>query len=182
MIQALRPLVMALENQDSQMTGEQAGGDTEKGGVLAFGFANDAVEIGDLNSANLESRLNAIQWGGRTNIMPAYNLAVEDYNGEFGDRSPQDRPVHEIVVLTDGEADDWDQFSEVLRNANQHRVFAVAIIGYGEAHDKTVAAYQQAAIDNQKADKFGKSHVKVVSFDEVTDPTVIAEDLITLVG
>jgi hypothetical protein len=33
---------------------------------MTHGFANRHVEIGDLNSSNLERRLNQIKWGGKT--------------------------------------------------------------------------------------------------------------------
>ena len=61
------------------------------------------------------------------------------------------------------------------------RVFVVAIVGHGAKHDATLRAYQDAATKNQAQDKFGKSHVKVVSFDSVTDADEIAADLVTLV-
>jgi hypothetical protein len=49
-------------------------------------------------------------------------------------------------------------------------------------HDATLAAYQQAARKNAAQDRFGKTHVEVVSFDAVTDPEEIALDLVTLVS
>jgi hypothetical protein len=84
-------------------------------------------------------------------------------------------------VLTDGEADDWMDFEPVLEKATAKRVFVVAIVGSGPKHDATLQAYQEGARKNQAQDKFGKSHVNVVSFDSVTDPQEIATDLITLV-
>jgi hypothetical protein len=181
-IGALHGLVIALEKEDTEAATEQAGGSDEMGGLLTFGFANDPTEIGDLNSANLERRLHDIAWGGRTYIMPAWDLALEDYDGEFGDRDPEDKPVHLVLVLTDGEADDWDKFAPILEKATARRVFVVAVVGHGAKHDATVRAYQQAATKNQAQDKFGKSHVVVVSFDSVTDPNEIAADLVTLVS
>jgi hypothetical protein len=86
------------------------------------------------------------------------------------------------LVLTDGEADDWADFGPVLEKATPKRVFAVAIVGHGDRHDATVRAYQQAAQKNAAQDKYGKEHVRVVSFDSVTDPKEIAADLITLVS
>ena len=86
------------------------------------------------------------------------------------------------LVLTDGEADDWDQFCPVLEAASAKKVFVVAIVGHGDAHDDTVRAYQKAAATAKAKDKFGKEHVRVVSFDEVTDPGEIAADLITLMS
>ena len=186
-IGALRGLVTYLESCDSEAAGEQAGGSDEKGGLLTFGFASGVQEIGDINSSNVERRLGEIRWGGGTHIMGAWEQALEDYDGEFGDRPERDRPVHLVLVITDGEAADWDQFVPVLESANAHRVFVVAILGYDEdpstkAHTRTLEAYGAAAKRQQAKDKFGKSYVKVVSFDEVTNPREIAEDLITLVG
>jgi hypothetical protein len=180
-IGALHGLVRALEAEDSEAAAEQAEGSDELGGLMAHGFANGHVEIGDLNSSNLERRLNSIQWGGRTYIMPAWKAALSDYDEEFGDRDPDEQPVMEVLVLTDGEADDWMDFEPVLEKATAKRVFVVAIVGSGPKHDATLKAYQEGARKNQAQDKFGKSHVRVVSFDAVTDPDEIAADLVTLV-
>jgi hypothetical protein len=181
-IAALRGLVRVLETEDSEAAAEQASGSDELGGLMTHGFANDHTEIGDLNSSNLERRLAEIQWGGRTYIMPAWKAALADYDEEFGDKDPDEQPVMEILVLTDGEADDWMDFEPVLEKATAKRVFVVAIVGHGKKHDATVRAYQEAARKNQAQDKFGKSHVHVVSFDSVTSPDEIAEDLVTLVS
>jgi hypothetical protein len=180
-IGSLSGLVRALEDEDSEAAAEQAGGDDERGGLMTHGFASQYVEIGDLNSSNLERRLNQIRWGGTTHIMPAWKAALADYDEEFGDKDPDDQPVMETVIVTDGEADDWAEFGGVLEKATAKRVFVVAIVGHGDKHDATVKAYQAAAAKNQAQDKFGKSHVKVVSFDAVTDPGEIATDLITMV-
>lgn len=181
-IEALHGLVAALEDEDSEAAAEQADGSDERGGLLCHGFASVHTEIGDLNSANLQRRLNQIQWGGGTRIMPAWKAALADYDEEFGDRDPDEQPVMLTLVLTDGEAEDWAEFANILEKASAKRVFAVAVVGYGEAHDKTVRAYQEAADRNRTQDKYGKDHVKVVSFDAVTDPKEIAEDLITLLS
>ena len=181
-ISSLHGLVTHLEKEDSEADAEQKGGSDELGGVMAHGFSSAHIEIGDLNSSNLERRLNSIKWGGATHIMPAWKAALSDYDGEFGDRDPADQPTMETLVVTDGEADDWALFAPVLEGADAKHVFVVAIVGHGDAHDQTVRAYQQAATKNTAADKHGKSHVQVVSFDEVTDPGEIATDLITLMS
>jgi hypothetical protein len=180
-IGALYGLVRALETEDTEAAAEQASGSDERGGLMTHGFANGHIEIGDLNTSNLERRLNSIQWGGRTYILPAWKAALADYDEEFGDRDPDEQPVMEVVVVTDGEADDWMEFESVLEKATAKRVFVVAIVGHGAKHDATLRAYQEAARKNEAQDKFGKSHVRVVSFDSVTDPAEIAADLITMV-
>ena len=181
-IGALHGLVTALEDEDTEAAAEQAGGSDDMGGLLTFGFASSPAEIGDLNSANLERRLGEIQWGGGTVIMPAWQLALADYDEEFGDREPADQPTHLVLVLTDGEATDFREFEPVLEKASPKRVIVVAVVGHGPKHDATVREYQGAAAKNKAQDKFGKCHVVVVSFDSVTDPGEIARDLITLVG
>ncbi len=149
---------------------------------MTHGFGNRHVEIGDLNSSNLERRLNEIKWGGKTYIMPAWKVALADYDEEFGDRDPDEQPTMLTLVVTDGEADDWMDVEPVLEKASVKRVFVVAIVRHGRKHDATLAAYQQAARKNAAQDRFGKAHVEVVSFDSVTDPEEIALDLVTLVS
>jgi hypothetical protein len=181
-IEALHGLVRVLEGEDSEAAVEQAGGSDERGGLMTHGFANRHIEIGDLNSSNLQRRLNEIKWGGKTYIMPAWKAALADYDVEFGDRDPDEQPVMLTLVVTDGEADDWMEFEPVLEKATAKRVFVVAIVGHGPKHDATLTAYQEAGRKNVAQDKFGKAHVEVVSFDAVTDPGEIALDLITLVS
>jgi len=181
-IEALHGLVSALEEEDSEAAAEQAGGSDDLGGLMTHGFADGHKEIGDLNSSNLERHLNAIQWGGPTRIMPAWKAALADYDEEFGDKDPDEQPTMLTLVLTDGEAEDWADFGPVLEKAGPKRVFVVAIVGHGDRHDATVRAYQQASKKNAAQDKYGKEHVRVVSFDSVTDPHEIATDLITLVS
>ena len=102
-IEALHGLVRVLEREDSEAAAEQAGGSDELGGLMTHGFANRHVEIGDLNSSNLERRLNQIKWGGKTYIMPAWKAALADYDEEFGDRDPDEQPTMLTLVVTDGE-------------------------------------------------------------------------------
>ncbi len=73
-----------------------------------------------------------------TYIMPAWRAALADYDEEFGDRDPDEQPVMEVVVVTDGEADDWMKFEPVLEKATAKRVFVVAIVGHGAKHDATL--------------------------------------------
>jgi hypothetical protein len=62
-IEALYGLVQVLEREDSEAAAEQAGGSDELGGLMTHGFANRHTEIGDLNSSNIERRLNEIKSG-----------------------------------------------------------------------------------------------------------------------
>lgn len=173
--EAMPLFVTALENEDSAAAGEQAGGSDENGGLLIHGFSNIHTELGDFNSSNFARKWPAIRVGGGTTIMPAWKAAQEDYMEEFGEIDAMDRPALLTLVITDGEASDAAAFEQVLEGAKAGRYFAVAIVGHGEEHDKTLASYEGAAQSNPK-------HVTVVSFDSVTNPREVAADLITLAG
>ena len=173
--EAMPLFVAALEAEDSMAAQEQAGGSDEKGGLLIHGFSNLHTELGDFNSSNFARKWANIQVGGGTTIMPAWRAAQEDYMDEFGDLDAFDRPALLCLVITDGEATDAADFGRVLENAKTGQYFAVAIVGHGDDHDKTLASYQGAAQANPK-------HVTVISFESVTNPRDLASDLITLAG
>lgn len=173
--EAMGLLVKSLEDEDSQAAAEQSGGSDEKGGLLVHLFSDHAEELGDLNSSNWRAKWDSIRWGGGTTIMPAWEAAQNDYLEEFGEVPALDRPVLLVLVITDGEASDWDQFSKVLEQANATRKFCVAIVGHGEDHDRTLAAYKAVEAGNGR-------NVRVVTFGGETDPSSIATDLILLVG
>ena len=152
---------------------------TRLGGLLTFGFASSPAEIGDLNESNLERRLNSIHWGGGTDVVPALKLALKEYLDEFED-DEDDTRVHEILILTDGQATDWRQLEPYLLAADANRVFVIAIVGHGSKALATYSEYKKVAEENQSKDKHGKAHVHVVLFDGVTDPEEIGTDLVTL--
>jgi hypothetical protein len=173
--EAMPLFVQALEAHDSQAGKEQAGGSDEKGGLLVHSFSNIHTERGDMNSSNFARKWPKDPQGGGTTIMPAWEAAQEDFMDEFGDVPPLDRPALLTLVVTDGEASDAAQFAQVLANAKTGRYFAVAIVGHGSEHDQTLASYQAAASANPK-------HVAVMSFDSVTNPAELAQDLVTIAG
>jgi hypothetical protein len=173
--EAMGILVKHLEAEDSQAAAEQADGDDDKGGLLVHLFSDHATELGDLNSSNWREKWNTIQWGGGTRIMSAWEAAQNDYLEEFGDVPALDRPALLTLVITDGEAQDADQFIKVLEQAGPQRVFCVAVLGYGPDHDSTLGAYKAVEATHGK-------HVRVVTFGGEDDPAAIAADLITLIG
>lgn len=173
--EAMGILVKHLEDQDSQAAAEQAGGSDDKGGLLVHLFAGEARELGDLNSSNWRKKWASIKWGGGTYIMPGWEAAQASYLEEFGEVPALDRPALLVLVITDGEASDWEAFSGVLEQANATRKFCVAIVGQGADHDRTLAAYKAVEAKNGR-------NVRVVTFGGETDPASIANDLILLVG
>jgi hypothetical protein len=173
--EAMGILVKHLEDQDSQAEREQAAGSDDKGGLLTYGFASGVTELGDLNSSNWRERWGRVQWGGGTRIMPAWEKAQQEYLEEFEDVPTMDRPALLTLVVTDGEASDAQEFAAVLEGAKAGRVFCVAVLGYGPDHDDTLRSYRAVESRNPK-------RVRVVTFGGETDPAMIAEALISLVG
>lgn len=188
MTEAIRQLVVHLDGLDSEERAEQASGSDEMGGTLTFLFGSGSSEGMDLNPSNFEKKINPqTPWGGSTHIMSAWEQALNEYDEEFGDKPERERPVHLVAIATDGELDDADEFaSRALSTASAHRIFLVMIFGAdgdGDArHSATLAQYSKLAAQQQSADPHGKSCIRVISFDSVTDPKEIAEDMISLVS
>ena len=171
--EAMGMLVAKLGAEDSQAEAEAAAGE-DAGGLMTVLFATEATELGDLNEANWKEKWASIRWGGGTHVMPGWGLVVDDYMEEFGDTPKQDRPALLVLVITDGEADDMAAFEAECAKTAGGTYICVAIVGYGADHDATLAAYQKLAETNK--------HIRVVTFGSETDPTVLANGLISLVS
>jgi hypothetical protein len=194
---AMRAFVAAAESLDSQAASEQAGGDDEKGGIYGAFFGSGLVKIGqgdddgDLNSSNFERKVSAIRvkdengrsvplpYGG-TYIMPTIKYLDQHYLGEFAkdEDTGQDVPVSERpkrarAVFTDGAMRDYQEFGHRLEQDNSmswpQEEWFIAILGQGADHDKTLALYREIAEKH--------SNVHVYSFDQVSNPGEIAEDM-----
>jgi hypothetical protein len=172
-LEVLPKIVEVLGAEDSQAGEERAAGDEDAGGLMTVTFASgNGSVLGDLNPTNVQSKLAEIEWGGSTYIMPGWNLVVENYMEEFGDTPIIERPHLLCLCITDGEALDTDEFAQVLSQAKGGIYICVAILGYGEAHDRALAAYQQIASTN--------NHVRVVTFGATTDADTIAQGLLSI--
>lgn len=177
--EALPVIIAALEGEDSEAETERLTADAaEKGGVYTAGFNSDAHDFEDVNSINLATD----KWpeilskvGGGTRIVPGWNLLMEHYAEEFGDRPVQDQPRLVGLVITDGEAEDARAFGDLLARQGSRTYVGVAVIGYGDAHDATVRQYETVAAASN-------GHVRVLTFDSVTNPLVIARSMLALVG
>jgi hypothetical protein len=196
-IESFREFVAAAEQLDSQAAKEQAGGSDEKGGIYSAVFNHGNVVIGegdddgDLNSTNMARKLGAIQvqdengrmvplpYGG-TNIMPTIKYLDEHYLDEF--EKDEDtgavvpvgkRPKRARTVWTDGGPKDFRQFNARLKEDHSDKwpqeEWFIAIFGYGPEHDATLKLYQETAEEHH--------NVHVYSFDGVTNPREIAEDM-----
>ncbi len=168
--EAISTIVSTLAAQDSQAEHEEEGG-----GLRTVIFAGgQARDIGDLNPDNLAEVWSRITWAGGTRIMPGWNTLIDTYMDEFGGEDPASRPLLMALVITDGEADDTDQFAQAIAQASGGVYVVLAIIGYGPDHDAALRAYQ--AIEQNNA------HVRVLPFASETDPQVIARALLRMIA
>lgn len=174
--EAIGKIVEALAAKDSQAEHERAGGadEAEIGGLMTVGFADRATDYDDLNPANLAAKWASIQWGGRTHIVAGWERLTDIYVEEFGDRPKQDRPHLLALIVTDGEAQDGDAFAKILAQQGGHTYVVVAVVGFGDDHDRTLGQYRAIEASN--------GNVRVVTFDSVTNPATISGSLLALIG
>jgi hypothetical protein len=170
--EAMGIIVEKLGAEDSQAEKESG---EDAGGLMTVTFAQDNVQkIGDLSPANWRTKWDQIRWGNGTEIMPGWNALGEVYLDEFGDVPQLDRPKMLALVITDGEAIDTDAFAEEMRKVGNRAYVVLAVMGYGEEHDRALRVYQDVASTND--------HVRVVSFGNTTDPNRLADAVVSLVG
>jgi len=169
--EALGNVVAVLAAEDSQADEEDEGA----GGLRTVAFGGDGpLALDNLNPGNLNEKWNQINFGGGTLIVPGWNELVDQYMEEFGPVPPKERPVMLVLVLTDGEAQDADEFANILRQVSGGVYIAVGIVGFGPEHDQTLASYNSISL--------GNPHVKVVSFESQTDPSVLSEELLRMLA
>ncbi|MGH9061655.1 MAG: hypothetical protein ACRDZY_19410 [Acidimicrobiales bacterium] len=172
--EAIGRVVEIMAAKDSQAAKEQAAGE-EKGGLMTITFAGGSAEcIDDLNPENWRQKWNAIRWGGGTRILPGWNKLVDTYMEEFGEVPKQDRPHLLALVVTDGEADDTEDFAKTIVQARAGTYVCVAILGFGAEHDQALQAYRGVAS--------GNDHVRVVTFGSETNPETIADGVLSMIG
>jgi len=100
---------------------------------------------------------------------------MEVYLEEFGSRPPQDRPILLVLIITDGDADDHDQFlAELSRlGPTQKTYVTIAVIGYGADFNAALKAYKSIEATNQ--------YVKAMTFGSETNPEIVARALLRMV-
>lgn len=184
-LEVLPTIVEALEDEDSEAADKEAAGEAEEegGGVYTIGFSDiphspeDLLDFGDLNTENIETKKREIlaAVGGGTHIVPGWNALAGHYDEEFGDRPIQEQPRLAALVITDGAASDSEAFGNLLAKQGNKTYVGVAIIGHGKAHDATVKQYTQVAREHG-------DHIRVLTFDSVTNPLIIARSLLSLIG
>lgn len=105
--------------------------------------------------------------------MPGWNKLLDVYLEEFGGINPEERPLLMALIITDGDADDSEQFAKALQQVSNRIYVVLAIIGYGPDHDNALNTYKMIQENNY--------HVKVLEFGSETNPQTIAQTLLKMV-
>jgi len=166
--EAIRLVVGELAKEDTQAAHEEGGG-----GLRTVTFAGgQAYDLEDLNPNNLSEKWSSIRWAGGTYIMPGFQKLLETYKDEFGSKPAEERPLLLALVITDGEAEDTDAFARAIAQVGGTMYIALAILGFGDEHDRALRAYKSIEAQN--------THVRVISFGSETDPQTIARALLRM--
>jgi len=168
--EAIGIIVSILTAADSQGSREEDGG-----GLRTITFAGGkGSDIGDINPQNIKNKWSQIEFSGGTWIMPGWRKMKQVFEEEFGELPASERPQLMALVITDGEAEDTEDFASAMaREAKDNVTVCLAIIGFGEEHDRAMIAYETIAKKN--------ANVKVIPFNSETDPNKIAKALLKMV-
>jgi len=77
------------------------------------------------------------------------------------------------LIVTDGEAVDNDEFVQILEREGPKVYCLIALLGYGPEHQRAIQKYQQIAQYN--------SRVRLINFNDETDPYQIANGLLNFI-
>jgi len=94
---------------------------------------------------------------------------------EFGSKSPLNRPLLGLIIQTDGELHDTEEFLRQLGELISVAKVVIAVYGWGDNHASALTAYR--AIEKQ--------HPKMVRVLEVTPnvtPVTVAQAMVSLLG
>jgi len=165
--EALGTIVATLGAQDTAGKEEESGG-----GMRTITFSGgDAHDLGDINSKNLRDIWPKIKFRGGTFIVPGWQKLIEAYEEEFGGKS--EKPVLIALIITDGDAEDREEFEKILEKQKGDIFVCICVIGHGEEHDAAMKQYTTLSTVNR--------HVKLMAFGSETDPKKIAKACLKMI-
>jgi len=141
--------------------------------LFTFNSMEGGIDRGLLHPTNFVNEWNNIKWHGATHIMDGWRKMLQSYESKFSDL-PQDQwPLLLALVITDGELQDAPEFEEHLKHVKGRMFVEIAVVGYGDDHDKALQHYQKIT---KKHD-----HVRVTPFTNNLNPAVIVKQLLSLI-
>lgn len=173
----IRCLISKLEAKDSHTQNDapnDAPNEEHNYGMICVTFANSkANNIGNINSNNLKQKWNQIEWSGRTIIMPGWNEMKRTFDEKFGERNVDERPLLFAFIVTDGEAEDIDEFAATLAT-DENSYAVIVLMGFGKEHDKALISFNNVAQSNPR--------VRVIPFKATTNPKTISVTLLKMLS
>jgi len=116
--------------------------------LITFNAIEGGINRGLLHPDNFLQEFSRIQFHGGTHIMDGWRKMLQSYENQFSDR-PQDQwPLLLALVITDGELQDRDEFEHHLKNVKGRLFVEVAVVGYGEDHDRALQHYKKKLLDH----------------------------------
>jgi len=141
--------------------------------VITFNAIEQGVYRGFMHGDNLAQEWPLIQFHGGTHIMDGWRTMLKTYENHFTEKQVVNWPLCLCLIITDGELQDAQEFEEHLKHTKNRLFVEIAVVGYGEDHDKALHHYRHIAHHHH--------HVRVTAFTGETDPRVIATQLLSLV-
>jgi len=141
--------------------------------LVTFNGIEKGIYRGFLHADNLQNEWSTIQFHGGTHIMDGFRVLFSTYENQFTEM-PQDQwPLMLVLIITDGELQDGHEFESHLKHVHGRVFIEIAVVGYGEDHDRAIHHYKHIAKQHD--------HIRVTTFTNETDPRVIATKLLSLV-
>jgi len=141
--------------------------------IITFNAIEKGVYRGFLHSDNLKIEWDQIRFHGGTHIMDGFRTMLKTYEEHFFEL-PQDQwPLLLCLIITDGELQDAKEFEEHLKHVHGRAFVEIAVVGYGEDHDRALRHYHHISKHHH--------HVRTTTFTGETDPHVIAGQLLSLI-
>ena len=119
----------------------------KKGGILAYAFNHQVIELDDINFTTWESKKGSLYPSGGTLLCPALELMMDKYEREFDPKHHrfkstlkkafhgklEPKPKQLVIVLTDGVLGDQEEFKEKIISSEYEGVYFIfALIGVDE--------------------------------------------------
>lgn len=178
--QIIGQLTVATEGMDTAGKDEVAGGKTavgtteeDEGGLEFTLFSDTGVAIGDLTSANFDKLFAKVVPGGGTYLMEGIKTVNADYQEEFGSKPASHQPVMMLWIVTDGEPQDKNEVAQWLMSATGKVRVECLVMGYGDDHNKALAAWNNIAATNH--------HVVVKTVTDKTDVEAMVKEMVAAI-
>jgi len=141
--------------------------------LITFNAIDGGIDRGLYHPNNFVNEWNNLKWHGGTHIMDGWRKMLRCYEDRFSDR-PQDQwPLLLALIITDGELQDGKEFEQHLKNVKGRIFVEIAVVGFGEDHDRALKHYNKIAKSHD--------HVRVTAFSDHIDPVTICKQLISLI-